>query len=30
MAQFNEPSAPMDRLEIKAVFSRAVQVILWA
>jgi hypothetical protein len=30
MAQFNEPPAPMDRLEIEAVFYRAVQVILWA
>jgi len=29
MAQFNEPPAPMDRLEIEAVFSKVVQVFAW-
>jgi hypothetical protein len=29
MAQFNELTAPIERVELEAVFSKAVQVIAW-
>jgi hypothetical protein len=29
MAQFNEPTAPIEQVELEAVFSKAVQVIAW-
>jgi hypothetical protein len=29
MAQFNEPTDPIEQVEIEAVFSKAVQVIAW-
>ena len=29
MAQFNELTAPIERVELEAVFSKAVRVIAW-